>query len=227
MADLDIVAAANDNRNSSTLSQSVTPVSGESLIVFVGIQGNLDTTISSVVFNTTESLTHIGTTSNIANQHAIAIYYLAAPTATTANVTATFSNAGPFRSNHLAVLRVVGLSTYRTPEGATGTGSTVLDAVTSASGEKVVSAALWFLGTNAAPTAGGDLSALVQTNDTNEFYMTLGSAAGAASVSASFGLGQSNEGDEPWVVHSVALQAAAAAGTPPKIGTLMMMGAGR
>lgn len=206
MADLDIVAANASNRNNAALSLSVTPVSGESLIAFVGIQGDLDTTYSAV-FNTSESMTNIGTTSATALRHAISIFYLASPTATTANVAVTFSNAGPFRSNHLAVLRVVNLGSYRTPEGATGTGGTVSDTVTSASGEKVVSAALWYLGTNAAPTAGGDLSALTQTNESSNFYMTLGSAAGAASVSASFGSGTSDEGNEPWVVHSVALQA--------------------
>lgn len=209
MAALDIVAAATANRNTNAISQSVTPVSGESLIAFLGIQGNLDTTVSAFVFNTSEALTHLGTTSNVALQHAIAIYYLAAPTATTANVAVTLSNSGPFRSNHLAVLRVVSLASTRTPEGATGTGGTMADTIASASGEKVVSASLLFRGTLALQAAAGDLTALVNTNDTSEFYMALGTAPGAVTVSADFGSGTSNEGNEPWVVHSVALQAAA------------------
>lgn len=77
---------------------SISPQAGDGLLVFVTFKdsGDTDQTVSSVVFNTTENLTKLGESNNTggsANARHVSAWWLPNPSATTANLVATYSES--------------------------------------------------------------------------------------------------------------------------------------
>ena len=187
--------------SSTSLTTALTIAANSNRVLYVFINDLTQTGVTSVVWNTTESLTQIASgTFNTAGDNWF-LYRLINPTATTANVVSTFPGAAAAHSHLLASYYDTDQTTPNdTEDEAEGSGTAAQNTVTSATGDTCL-AFIAVAGSSTLAPASGETER-VDTGGTTALY----ELAGGASLSFDITLGTSRA----WVVVGLNLNAVAA-----------------
>lgn len=195
-----------------SLTVSVTPSGNNRLLIASTGSGDSPAVdISSVVFNTTETFTEHADTGNFQNYYTHQLAYRYNPTATTANVVATWASTPDEVALGVAVFSGVDDTTpLDTAEVVTGSGSNFSDTVTSETGDMAYQS---FLSTDTSITVAQGSTQIF--NEVTSWWSFAGCyEAGAASVTLGWTNGSGPYGGITVNINAAADAAKTASGTP-------------
>lgn len=206
----DSLAGASDT----SYSISVTPANSNR-VLYAFVNSANTTAPTSVVFNTTETMTEIASGTYDTGTRGWWLYRLIAPSATTANVVFSFAAAATRKVSAWWYYDVDQTTPNDAADAATGSGTAVQNTVASETGDTCF-AIVGHTATATHAPASGETERIDPGNNHNALY----ELAGGASLSFDVTLGTSR----PWVCVGVNLNAVAAgAGFTPRL-TLLGVG---
>lgn len=188
---------AGTNGNTTSYSVSVTPANNNR-VLYAFLLAADTTGPTSVVFNTSETMTSIANGTLGGGARGWWLYRLIAPSATTANVTATFASGAARKLTGFWYYDVDQTTPNDSPDAVTGTGTTVQNTVSSATGDTVVGL-VSHVASSTHTEASGETERLDPSTGDSAIY----ELAGAATVSFDVTLGTSRD----WVCVGINLKA--------------------
>lgn len=220
--------SAGQNNANATISVSMT-ISGTNRLLVCGTSVQFtNRTVVSAVFNTNESLTQLTSKDfedgGSSTQSRAELWYLVAPTVTTANVDFTFSTATAMSVGCIALSGVDQATSFGTPATAGArTNTSTVDAA-SATGELVIDVSSIRVGTTGITEGAGQTNRVEQLSGSGVGNVTLGMSTEAGATTTTMSWTMDDAAAKTWAAIAVGIKPAASAGTTKS--TLLLLGIG-